>query len=69
MLLKKEALHLSHFSWLSGRKTEFVYPPSEFIQMTVRSAAFCQRLSVTGVAAERSRSHTVFISPDRSEEM
>lgn len=63
MLWRVEALHLNKFQWLSGEK-EFVYPPSDWIQMTVLSAAFCQSLSVTGATAERSRSHTVLISPD-----
>lgn len=51
MLLKKEALHLSNISFLSGGKKVFVRSSSDWIQMTVLSAAFCQ--SVTGATAEK----------------
>lgn len=63
MLLKKKALHLS--SCLSEGKKEFVYSPSDWIQMTVLSAAFCQWLE----PLQRSRSHSALISPDEWEKM
>lgn len=63
----KETLHLSHSSCLWEGKKVFVCSPSDWIQMTILSAAFCQSLSVTGATAERCRSHTVLISPDQWE--
>lgn len=58
--------HLSISTCLSGGKKEFV-PPFDWIRMKVVSAALCQSLSATVDVADRSTSHTVLISPDRSE--